>query len=984
MRAFLLFLLLMVAASVSEAATITFSFTNRITGQPLTNSVKFIPVTGPTMANGAVLTRGPAINITPNPTNGVGVVNLLQGHYLATNAHLGKGILFSVPLSSDTYTLQQLAISGYNTYVYNVGSNTFNTGFPLHIDEDLAGWNLTNGGFAGVFYGDGRWLTNLNLINATNNDLLFGLNATNNDILFGLNGTNHVLQIGQNATNNDLLLGFNSTNNTLAVGASLTNYVLLVGQNGTNYALSLFNTVSNTDLSSLSNYVLLVSQNATNEALLIGANGTNNTAALGSALTNGAILNLSNYVLLVSQNATNEALLIGLNGTNNLSGLGLAITNGAILNLSNYVLAISQNATNQALLIGQRGTNESLLIGLNATNNDTLVGLSITNGGLASLSNYVAAVSVNSTSEALLVGLNGTNNTTALGLSITNGGLSSLSNYVAGASSDATNNDLAIGLNVTNYVLEVGQNGTNYADYLFGTVPAGVWAITNDLIYPTANGSPYITGGPLVIGTNGTFLIGPNAYLDNNASNVYNIELTNQFAYSTPDISGLVMRGDSSHYVVPINAYSSPSDATIYGHAQILVAGNDAFTFTEAAPLTQYLPYSFYKLRSGISQPNASGTTMSYFLYAWGDNNSNSPIFSVDLLGNQYLTGTLAAATFYGDGSGLTNLNLGSLTNVNLVNATNNDLLFGLYATNQSLLIGADGSNNVIALGLSITNGGLAALSNYDNAIATQGSNNVIKLGQSITNGGLFALSNYVVTTSQNSTNALALVAFTGQLAASNVFAGGQLPLGTISTNSGVLGIGAFLTETGDKRAYSLNGGSLTNLQGANVTGTVGAATLASYVTAAILTNQYYASNASTSGGQFPMGTVAANTASDGWFLLNSNSTRLWGLNAGNLTNLNGTKLQTGTVNSNALDSATLALIGNGGGGGGGASVIYADCTTGQVSIALSSRVQTVIIKTNSANNLLITANGATNTVTGSLTWVDVVPYGTTNWQVRW
>lgn len=54
----------------------------------------------------------------------------------------------------------------------------------------------------------------------------------------------------------------------------------------------------------------------------------------------------------------------------------------------------------------------------------------------------------------------------------------------------------------------------------------------------------------------------------------------------------------------------------------------------------------------------------------------------------------------------------------------------------------------------------------------------------------------------------------TNSLYASNIVSGGQLALGILATNSGAAG---FLTETGDKRKYSLDASGLTNLNAANL-----------------------------------------------------------------------------------------------------------------------------------------------------------------------
>ena len=72
----------------------------------------------------------------------------------------------------------------------------------------------------------------------------------------------------------------------------------------------------------------------------------------------------------------------------------------------------------------------------------------------------------------------------------------------------------------------------------------------------------------------------------------------------------------------------------------------------------------------------------------------------------------------------------------------------------------------------------------------------------------------------------------------------------------------------------------------------------------------------------------------------------------------------------------------------GGATVTLLDCTAAEQTAILTNsttRVANVFIKSNATYNAFIVVNGTTNTITGSLTWVDAQPIGTTsNWVVRW
>lgn len=138
-------------------------------------------------------------------------------------------------------------------------------------------------------------------------------------------------------------------------------------------------------------------------------------------------------------------------------------------------------------------------------------------------------------------------------------------------------------------------------------------------------------------------------------------------------------------------------------------------------------------------------------------------------------------------------------------------------------------------------------------------------------------------------------------MAASNVFSGGVLPLGTVS--SGVTGFGGpMLTSNSVARFWTWNGGALTNLNGSQVTGPV---PLAANVTAASLTNKVWATNVS-SGGQLPLGTVSGGLDSSiaGPMLTTNGVGRFYSYNAGALTNLNQGEV------SNAVSGIFLPLTG--------------------------------------------------------------------------
>lgn len=63
---------------------------------------------------------------------------------------------------------------------------------------------------------------------------------------------------------------------------------------------------------------------------------------------------------------------------------------------------------------------------------------------------------------------------------------------------------------------------------------------------------------------------------------------------------------------------------------------------------------------------------------------------------------------------------------------------------------------------------------------------------------------------------------------------------------------------------------------------------------------------------------------------------------------------------------------------------VVLDCASAVQEFTLTERMPTTILKSNATYNALIYANGATNTIVGSLVWVDCQPIGTTNWILKW
>jgi hypothetical protein len=94
-------------------------FVNGTTMEADTNVIKVIALSGPVAnADGSFTTIGLPLRLTPTADGSI-TNSLAQNNWLATNAFLGTGIAFRVPLDSGgtVYSMYDLRISGYNTFV---------------------------------------------------------------------------------------------------------------------------------------------------------------------------------------------------------------------------------------------------------------------------------------------------------------------------------------------------------------------------------------------------------------------------------------------------------------------------------------------------------------------------------------------------------------------------------------------------------------------------------------------------------------------------------------------------------------------------------------------------------------------------------------------------------------------------------------------------------------------------------------------------
>lgn len=139
-----------VTATPSLGAPIEFNMTNTL-GQPDTNAIKLYQVNSFANEDGSYTTVGVPKNIYPN-TNGYVKTNLAAGTWLATNQFIaspyftlpgastgtGKGVVFNVDNTTNTYAFTKYIRSGYNIYNWYLGIMGINgtNGFGVITNND--------------------------------------------------------------------------------------------------------------------------------------------------------------------------------------------------------------------------------------------------------------------------------------------------------------------------------------------------------------------------------------------------------------------------------------------------------------------------------------------------------------------------------------------------------------------------------------------------------------------------------------------------------------------------------------------------------------------------------------------------------------------------------------------------------------------------------------------------------------------------------
>lgn len=205
-------------------SVVNFAMTNRLTNLPDTNFFRIFSINDPVMAHGGIQTKGPAKLIYPD-TNGLASVTLLGGWYQMTNFALGQGILFLVPGDTNSYNVNDIAVSGFSTYqVTGVRKITSNDGSVTVSPTNGVGvidLATTGVGGGGIFTRAG---TNASAYTNSNVVTLSGVTDTN--VVNALVAANRIdVSAGTNATvlTNGLLRTVSGQTDTNVVGILATN-----------------------------------------------------------------------------------------------------------------------------------------------------------------------------------------------------------------------------------------------------------------------------------------------------------------------------------------------------------------------------------------------------------------------------------------------------------------------------------------------------------------------------------------------------------------------------------------------------------------------------------------------------------------------------------------------------------------------------------------------------------------------------------------
>lgn len=498
----LIILLLMLACLSSNSATVTFTLTNSVTGNPDTNRIKIFPIASYINADGTVQTTGLPFTIQPN-SSGFVATNLLAGNYLATNGFIvsqyngpgnfgtSQGVIFAVPATGGTYPFGLLAISGYNVFNYS-GANLTNGVTVLGISNALGFVPLSPQDVTNLFVlgTTNRYVPGTNITSVTNGNVitwqvpsqvwltngLVGPGITN-----GLASTNYANGITNNFTTivySNPVTAFTTptqaTNISFALtqtqGTASTNFSLIVSNfvstnnlaqlniasNALAGQLAASNTVQAANLLSASNALWLARQPASLTLSNLALTGANTNLSYQPGTNMIATTNLTTGVItfhsLASTGLTNGlSQWVGLQPSAFLSTNVIpSITNGfALLTaLNSYLLSTSAVATYYPL------SNPSNYVSNTGTN------------GLAT-TNFVNTAIGNATNGLATVAQVQSSNTFAILQAATLG-----SNFGYQIGQANTNLSFRIGTEGTNQSLVIGLAGTNNANSLSNNLTA--------------------------------------------------------------------------------------------------------------------------------------------------------------------------------------------------------------------------------------------------------------------------------------------------------------------------------------------------------------------------------------------------------------------------------------------------------------------------------------------------------------------------------
>ncbi len=487
--------LLLMVAICAQAASITFTMTNNL-GQPDTNRIKVFPIASYINSDGSVQTTGLPFWLQPN-TSGQVATNLNQGNYLATNSFIcsqyvgpgqagtGQGIIFAVPAGSGSYSLGQLAISGYNVYNYNgaafvaTASNIFSAiGYiPLtpqqttnlfaqcNTNQFAPGTNVsfsTNGGTITIQVPAQSFLTN-GLVTAaitngfltTNQAALFYYPTSNPSQFSTLTQVTN-LTLAQGGLLSNYIAGF-ATTNQLTFGTNIIYTNLLSALQLTNAALaaSIANS-SNSAIaysSAISNQLFTTKQPAsTTLSNLSGTGAFTNTISAGTNIT----LVTNAYGVNVQINAQSQTWLT--NGLVQWTG----IQPGAFIG-TNYLPGITNGFVDKNVTNGLLGAATAVLLYYPTSNPSGFI--SSVPSGLATTNFVVAYSDTNGSARAAVSAAATAYQPASMVLTNLAATGANTNQYMPGAGVSFSTNYYGVTINATNQSYSTnGLAGTNYVN----------------------------------------------------------------------------------------------------------------------------------------------------------------------------------------------------------------------------------------------------------------------------------------------------------------------------------------------------------------------------------------------------------------------------------------------------------------------------------------------------------------------------------------